>query len=97
MSARAQPRGLLPIGIAALCVAGVAAALVSQHVFDMQPCPWCVLQRLIFVVIAALALLIAVWPSSAARRAGGAVIVLLAVAGAAASAVMTNSARLQNA
>lgn len=27
-------------------------ALVSQHVFFMQPCPWCVLQRLLFVAIA---------------------------------------------
>ena len=35
----------------------MAAALVTQHVFDMQPCPWCVLQRLIFVGIALVALL----------------------------------------
>lgn len=38
--------------IALLCVAAVAIALVSQHVFDMRPCAWCVLQRLIFVAIA---------------------------------------------
>ncbi|WP_442597917.1 disulfide bond formation protein B [Parapusillimonas sp. JC17] len=38
--------------IALLCVAALAIALVSQHVFDMQPCAWCVLQRLIFLVIA---------------------------------------------
>lgn len=37
--------------VAAAAFAGVAAALVSQHVFDMQPCPWCVLQRLVFVLI----------------------------------------------
>lgn len=37
-------------------LAAVAAALVSQHVFDMQPCPWCVLQRVIFVAIAIVAL-----------------------------------------
>ena len=41
--------------VAGVALAGVGAALVSQHVFDMQPCPWCVLQRLIFVVIAAAA------------------------------------------
>ena len=35
----------------------LGAALVSQHVFDMQPCPWCVLQRLIFVALALAALL----------------------------------------
>lgn len=39
--------------IALLCVGAVAVALVSQHVFDMLPCAWCVLQRLIFLMIAA--------------------------------------------
>lgn len=38
--------------IAALCVMALAVALISQHVFDMQPCAWCVLQRFIFLVIA---------------------------------------------
>ena len=28
------------------------AALVPQHVFGMEPCPWCVLQRVIFVLSA---------------------------------------------
>lgn len=40
--------------IALLCVAAVAAALVSQHLFDMPPCAWCVFQRLLFLVIALL-------------------------------------------
>lgn len=39
--------------ITVLCLASVAIALVSQHVFGMQPCAWCVLQRLIFLAIAA--------------------------------------------
>lgn len=39
--------------IAVLCVAAVGAALVSQHVFDMPPCAWCVFQRLLFLGIAA--------------------------------------------
>ncbi|RIY41748.1 disulfide bond formation protein B [Neopusillimonas maritima] len=38
--------------IALVCIAAVGVALVSQHVFDMQPCAWCVLQRLIYIVIA---------------------------------------------
>ena len=38
------------VAMAAVCFAAVAAALVSQYAFDMQPCPWCILQRLIFVV-----------------------------------------------
>jgi disulfide bond formation protein DsbB len=42
--------------IALASLAAVVAALVSQHGFDMLPCPWCILQRLIFVVIALVAL-----------------------------------------
>jgi disulfide bond formation protein DsbB len=33
----------------------VAVALISQHVFDLQPCAYCVLQRMIFVAIAVVA------------------------------------------
>lgn len=38
--------------IALLCVGAVGVALISQHVFDMPPCAWCVFQRLIFLAIA---------------------------------------------
>ena len=38
--------------IALICVASVGAALVSQHMFGMPPCAWCVFQRLIFLAIA---------------------------------------------
>jgi disulfide bond formation protein DsbB len=34
-----QPKTALLLGIGVLCLAAVAAALVTQHVFDMQPCP----------------------------------------------------------
>ena len=44
-------------GIAAICVAAVGAALVAQYQFNMQPCPWCVLQRVIFLAITLTALL----------------------------------------
>jgi disulfide bond formation protein DsbB len=40
-------------GTALLCLAAVGTAFYSQHVWDMQPCPWCVLQRLIFLAVAA--------------------------------------------
>lgn len=43
--------------MALACIAALAAALVSQHVYDMRPCPWCILQRAIYIVIAALCLL----------------------------------------
>ena len=50
------PARLLVAGVVAP-LAAVALALVTQHVFGMQPCPWCVLQRLIFVAISLAALL----------------------------------------
>ena len=43
--------------IFSLSVGSLLAALLAQHIFDMYPCAWCVLQRLILVIIAALALL----------------------------------------
>jgi disulfide bond formation protein DsbB len=36
--------------------AAVATALFTQYRLDMQPCPWCVLQRAIFLAIALTAL-----------------------------------------
>lgn len=51
-----RPTLLLTL-IALACFAAVGLALVSQYHFDMPPCPWCTLQRLIFLVIGALALL----------------------------------------
>lgn len=79
MSARAAA-----LAIAAACLAAVAAALVSQHVFDMQPCPWCILQRLVFVLIG-LAALAAAFAGGVVRRLLGALVVLLALAGVAAA------------
>lgn len=70
------------IALALLCLAAVGAALVSQHVFDMQPCPWCILQRVIFVLIAVLLLLGAFVPG---RVAWVGLSVLAALAGIAAA------------
>jgi len=47
----ALTRRLLHV-IALLCLAAVGIALISQHVFDMAPCAWCVFQRLIYIGIA---------------------------------------------
>jgi disulfide bond formation protein DsbB len=68
-----------------LALGAVAAALVSQHLFDMQPCPWCILQRLVFTVIALAALIGIVWRAAAGRIVAGIGVVLLAVAGMAAA------------
>lgn len=50
-------RSRLLLFIAFLCFASLGVALVSQHVFDMQPCAWCVMQRVIFLVIGLVALI----------------------------------------
>jgi disulfide bond formation protein DsbB len=42
--------------VALLAIGSLATALTAQYLFDMQPCPWCVLQRLIYIVVAVLAL-----------------------------------------
>jgi disulfide bond formation protein DsbB len=72
-------------GIAGLCLAAVAAALVSQHVFGMQPCPWCVLQRVIFLAIAIACVVGLVWRSATGRRVAGSLGGLLALCGVAAA------------
>ncbi|MYN12203.1 disulfide bond formation protein B [Pusillimonas sp. TS35] len=69
--------------IAVLCAAAVAVALISQHVFDMQPCAWCVLQRLVFLVIA-LVCGLGAWAgrhSPTAGKAAAGAVVLLSAAG----------------
>ena len=69
-------------GIALLGVAAVAAALVTQHVFGMQPCPWCILQRAIFLAIALVCTVALVWRGPAGRVVLAALGLLLALAGA---------------
>ena len=44
--------------IAFICLASVVFALFSQHVLGMLPCAWCVFQRLIFIAIAIVCLLV---------------------------------------
>ena len=69
-------------GFAALVsFAAVAAALVSQHRFGMEPCPWCVLQRLVFLAIGVVALIGLAWRSGPGRRATAALAFLLALVG----------------
>ena len=43
-------------GIAGVSLLAVAAALVTQHIGGLLPCAWCVLQRLVFVLMAVAAL-----------------------------------------
>lgn len=77
MAARGRP---WLAAMAVVSVGAVGAALVSQHVYGMQPCPWCVLQRLIFLAIAAACLVGLALPRLGAALAG-----LLALSGVAAA------------
>ncbi len=78
------PSRALLAGIAGLSLAAIGAALVSQHGFDMQPCPWCVLQRLIFLLIALVALAGLAWRSVLGQRCAAVTLLLLGGAGIAA-------------
>jgi len=53
----APRRTTLLAGIVVLSLGAVGIALGTQHLLGMEPCAWCVLQRLIFVAIALAALL----------------------------------------
>ena len=78
-------RSAVLAGIAGVALASVAAALVSQHVFEMQPCPWCVLQRLVFVALGLVALLGLGWRSPTGQRAVPLLLLLLSACGIAAA------------
>lgn len=73
---------LAAIGVGSLAALGVA--LVAQHGFDIQPCPWCVIQRIVLIAVAAVALAAALAARAAPRAsglAGGAVLLALAAGG----------------
>lgn len=69
--------------IAWLSLAAVALALVSQHVFDMRPCAWCVFQRVLFLVIAVVCWATLALPRAAtwALRTGALLVSALSVGG----------------
>ncbi|MEY4752624.1 MAG: hypothetical protein RJA44_299 [Pseudomonadota bacterium] len=76
------------LGLALLslvCAAAVGAALVSQHHYGMEPCPWCILQRLLFVLIALLAGLGSLLPQRALQLGASALIVPASLSGIAAA------------
>ncbi len=73
------------VAMALLCFALVGVALVSQHVYGMQPCPWCILQRVIFLAIGLLALVGALVGVALLRTLLLFGVLLLALAGSAAA------------
>ena len=70
--------GVLPV--LAVCI-----ALFTQHGLGMQPCPWCVLQRLIFLSISAAAWIGLALGAALPRRAMALLMSLLAAGGIAAA------------
>lgn len=42
--------------VALLCLGPVGLALFAQHLLGHEPCPWCILQRVVFVAMALVAL-----------------------------------------
>lgn len=74
--------------IGAGSVAALGVALVAQHGFGIEPCPWCVIQRLVLIGVALVALAGAAAARTAPRPAGGiagAVLLALAAGGAVAA------------
>ena len=51
-----RPYGKYALWTGFLAFAGVGLALVLQHMSGMEPCAWCTFQRLLFIVLGALAI-----------------------------------------
>jgi disulfide bond formation protein DsbB len=75
----------LLLGIAVLSLGSVATALWTQHALGMEPCPWCILQRLIFVVVGAVALLGLAWRGTIGTLLTALLILALSLSGVAAA------------
>ena len=84
MSLLRSPRALCGAAVL-LSLGAVGAALFTQLRLDMQPCPWCVLQRAIFVAIALAALPGLLLPVKPLRWLSGVAIFALAGGGLAAA------------
>ncbi len=100
MSAVRKLSGRLAMaGLGLVCGAAVLLALLAQHRYGMEPCPWCILQRMLFVLIAVGSLVAAALPGMG-RRLLSIVLLPFALGGGAAAlwqhfvAAKTNSCAL---
>jgi disulfide bond formation protein DsbB len=73
------------MGVSVACAAAVAAAIWLQYHLNMQPCPWCILQRILFIGIAAMSLVAAAQPWATLRRLLSVLVVGLCANGVAAA------------
>lgn len=88
-------RALLAMALASF--AGVGIALVAQHQFGVKPCPWCVLQRAIYLVIGALSLLGGLVSARRSLRQAVLVVVLMLCAAGLTAAVFQHEVASQSA
>ncbi len=88
-------RALLGMVVASFAAVGVA--LVAQHQFGVKPCPWCVLQRAIFLLIGAFSLLGWLVQAKRSLRQGVVVVVLMLCAGGLTAAVFQHEVASQTA
>ncbi len=73
-------------GIAVASFAAIVFALVAQHGFGVKPCPWCVMQRGIFIIIGGVAALGWLVSSGNTQRKGAlGLVLLMALCGVAAA------------
>ncbi|MCK6433385.1 MAG: disulfide bond formation protein B [Aquabacterium sp.] len=65
----AQPAAATAVLVVVMLAAwgSVGLAYYTQHVLEMLPCAWCVLQRLLFIVIGVLAAIGIAWSGRAVR------------------------------
>lgn len=60
-----RPYSKYAFGVAVVSFGAIGLALFLQHVMGMEPCAWCTFQRLLYIIIGALALgAFLMWSSS---------------------------------
>lgn len=79
-------------GMAAACAVVLGLALLAQYVWGMEPCPWCVLQRAIYVVIGIVCAVAALVRAPLVRAPLGGLAMLLSLAGIASAVYQHNVA-----
>jgi protein dithiol:quinone oxidoreductase len=85
------------LGMAAASFAAVGVALVAQHQFGVKPCPWCVLQRAVFLAIGVFSLLGWLVHARRALRQAALVVVLMLCAAGLTAAVFQHEVASQSA
>ena len=73
------------LAAAALSLGVVGTALYTQHALGMLPCPWCVLQRVVFLAIALACVIGLLWRGTVGRTLAAGASLLLAISGMAAA------------